>query len=108
LDHFDKLAVNSSGEFRQAQPDISFPTDIHQPCLKRASPRHYVQAVYCQLIQVIRAIQLRESLAVNGDIGRQCVALMESALAMVQPLDTPWLNVKRQAAIRKYHWSAGR
>ena len=105
-DRFDKLALNSSGRFQEANIDVSFAEDVHEPNRKRCTPRSYAQAVYCQLIQMLRAIQLDEPAAVDGVAGMQTIRLLESALSVAQPLPMPWLNAPQRQAYRTSHWTS--
>jgi hypothetical protein len=68
-------------------------------------PRTYSQAIFCQLIQVLRAVQLREPPAVDGEAGRLCLKVIEAARGMARPLEKPWLSRRHQEAHRSLHWS---
>jgi predicted dehydrogenase len=107
IDRFDQLALSAASKFEPQRIDVSFPADELQPARRRISPRSYPEAILCQLVQVIRAIRLREPPAVDGNAGARCVALLESALAIARPLNVPWLNSKQQDAFRRLHWKSG-
>jgi predicted dehydrogenase len=106
LDCFDRLAVSTSSQFTERRTSVSFPADIERPCRVWISPTDYHQAMYCQLIQTVRAIRLHEAPAVDEELGRHCVSVMEKALSIARPLDTPWLSTTRQAAFRGLHWTS--
>jgi predicted dehydrogenase len=102
--HFDQLAVKKASVFEPQPITVSFPAEVRQPTRERLSPRTYSDAIYCQLVQVVRAVQLLERPAVDGESGRACVALLESALSIARPLDAPWLDRAQRDAYRLSHW----
>lgn len=105
VDQFDKLAVKKNSRFQEIEIDVRFPADLGQPARSTISPRLYPQSIYCQLIQVLRAIQLGESPAVDGEAGKECIAVIESARRCAQPIEMPWLDVEQQHAYRALHWT---
>jgi predicted dehydrogenase len=107
IDRFDQLAVRTGAGFVPQAVTVSFPADGNTAATSRLTPRSYPQAVYCQLVQVVRAITLGEPPAVDGSSGAQTVAALESALAIAQPLDMPWLGAEERAAFARLHWRAG-
>jgi predicted dehydrogenase len=102
--HFDQLAVKRSSAFEPQLVNVSFPADAQHTARRRLSPRSYSDAMYCQIVQVVRAITLQESPAVDGETGRRAVALLESALAIAQPLEMPWLTSGQRDSLRTLHW----
>jgi predicted dehydrogenase len=102
--HFDQLAVKKASVFKPQPVTVSFPADVCQPALRRLSPRTYSDAIYCQIVQVVRAIRLQERPAVDGESGKDCVSLLESALSVARPLDAPWLDGAQRDAYRLSHW----
>jgi predicted dehydrogenase len=107
VDQFDRLAIRRGSEFNEVEIDQSFPGDTVLHARRMTSPRLYTQSLYCQLIQVVRAILLGEVPAVDGETGRECVALLESARLQARPLAMPWLDAQEQEVYRQRHW-AGR
>jgi predicted dehydrogenase len=105
LDRFDKLAVKTSAGFCEVPAADGFPSDLAQPSRRQECPRLYAQAMYCQLIQVLRAIRLREPPAVGGEEGRQCVRVLETALRRARPLEANWLPAAEREAFHTLHWS---
>jgi predicted dehydrogenase len=105
VDRFDQLAVNRSVAFRPERINVSFPADARPTAGQRLTPESYGGAIYCQIVQVIRAIDLGEAPAVDGDAGRRCISTLESALSMAGPVDAPWLDVTQRAAFERLHWS---
>ncbi len=103
VDQFDKLAVNMGAGFEELVCDDFFPADLVRPSQRGISPRLYTQAIYCQLINIIRAIRLGEPPAASGAAGRQCIALIEAARRQAQPIDMTWLNPDRKTAFQKLH-----
>lgn len=102
--HFDQLAVKRGSAFVPEPITASFPMDVRLPIQQRLSPRTYADAIYCQVVQMVRAIQLRELPAVDGESGKACVSLLESALSVARPLDAPWLDRAQRDAYRLSHW----
>ena len=102
--HFDQLAVKRASVFEPQAINVSFPADARQPARQRLSPRTYADAIYCQIIQVVRAIQLGERPAVGGLSGQASVSLLESALAIARPIEAPWLDESQRDAYNRSHW----
>lgn len=104
VDQFDQLAIRRGGTFERQTISVQFPADIEAPPRRFLSPRSYGQAAYCQLIQTIRAILHGEPPAADGVAGEQTVSVLESALAMAQPMTMPWLSDTEEAAFADLHW----
>jgi predicted dehydrogenase len=105
VDQFDKLAINAADRFQEVSIAPSFAADVKNPSVARYIPHTYPQAVYCQLIQMLRAIELNESPAVDGVSGLQTIRLLESALALAQPVPMPWLSDRQQREYCTSHWT---
>ena len=108
IDRFDQLAISTTGGHVVQPISVSYPADLEPRNGATLTPISYPQAVYCQLVQVARAIALGEPAAVDGESGRQTVALLESALGVARPLDSPWLAEHEQARFAQLHWNASR
>ncbi len=104
IGYFDQLAIKRAGRFEPVAIDASFPVDGESPGRKLLSPRSYPDAVACQIVQVVRAITLGERPAADGGAGRACVSLLESALVLARPIDTPWLDLHQREAFQRLHW----
>jgi hypothetical protein len=104
LDRFDQFAVRTSTAFEPQAIRVSYPGDAQPTPRRRLTPLNYADAIYCQIVQVIRAIQLGESPAVDGDTGGRCISLLESALSIATPLDAPWLDDAQRTSSRRLHW----
>jgi predicted dehydrogenase len=107
IDRFDQLAVRTSSGFEPQEITASFPSDV-QTSPRLMSPRSYPQAIYCQLVQVARAIQLAEAPAVDGECGQRTVAVLESSLALAAPLQMPWLDAAELERFQQLHWTNAR
>lgn len=105
VDEFDRLAIRAGRQFQEIAITQTFVADLAQPARKVLSPRLYTQSLYCQLVQVVRAIRLGEVPAVSGDSGKVCVALLESARQQAQPWAMPWLDAQEQEVYQQRHWS---
>jgi predicted dehydrogenase len=105
VDCFDQLAVSRAGAFEATEIGVSFPADTQTASGRRVTPRSYSDAIFCQIVQVLRAIELGEAPAVDGEAGRCCISVLESALSMARPLDAPWLDFAQHTSFRRLHWS---
>ena len=105
-DRFDQLAVNTGGGFRPLPLTGAYKADLRISNGRSIVPRAYADAVYAQLVQMLRAIQLGEAPAVDGATAAGGVALLEAALRLAEPLETPWLSREEQASARRLHWRA--
>ncbi len=105
IDEPDRLALSKSAGFKEVAIDHTYPADLHQPARQRMSPRLYTESLYCQLIQVARAIQLGEPPAVSGNEAKECVRVIESARRRARSIDMPWLDWDEQEAYRALHWT---
>jgi len=105
VDRFDQLAVRESSLFERQPVALAYAADVHPTPRRRVSPRSYSDAMYCQLVQVVRSIELGERPAADGAAGERCVSMLDSALAIATPLDAPWLDFAQQQASRRLHWS---
>ncbi|MBI3466166.1 MAG: Gfo/Idh/MocA family oxidoreductase [Planctomycetes bacterium] len=105
IDQPDRLAIKRVSRFEEIACNHSYPANVAQPSRRALSPKLYVQAIYCQLIQTMRAIQLGESPAVTAEEGRQCVAVIEAARRIAQPIRMTWLNPTQQSAFTALHWT---
>jgi predicted dehydrogenase len=105
VDQLDALALKKGSSFQQFKILHPFPADTLRPARQTMSPALYTQCIYCQLIQLARAIQLGEAPAVNGEFGRECVRVMELARRHAQPIDMPWLNANQRQAYQTLHWT---
>lgn len=105
LDRFAQLAVRSAGAatFTPHPVDIAFAADASPSARRFLTPTSYPEAVYCQIVQVVRAIELGEPPAVDGQAGRRCISFLESSLAKAVALDAPWLDSAQRAAARELH-----
>jgi predicted dehydrogenase len=108
IDRFDQLAVRTTGGYEPQPITVTFPADLAAAPQRTVTPRSYPEAVFCQLVQMARAIVLGEPPAVDGDCGRRTTAVLESALTVARPLSTPWLDLPEQTAFSRLHWTHAR
>jgi len=106
VDRFDQLAIARDDVYQPVSPTVAFPTDLTPVGGRHFTPRTYGDAVYCQVVQVLRAIHLAEAPAADGEAGCRTVAALESALAMAEPLPMPWLDANERRRFEELHWSA--
>lgn len=106
VDRFDQLAIRTGRDFEQQRMSVSFPADAEKSASRRITPKSYTEAIYAQLVQVIRGIRIAgETPRVDGKAGKQCVAFLESALGIAEVLPAPWLSRAEQDAFRRLHWT---
>lgn len=105
VDQLDKLAIKTEAGFQEVKGVHHYPVDVNQPRRRATSPRLYTQSLYCQLIQVVRAIRCGEAPAVDGEAGKSCIGVLETALRHARPLDLPWLNPQQRIANQSLHWT---
>ena len=107
LDRFDKLAIRSQSGFVPVPVTQSFAADLHPAPDDWLAPASYPQAVYCQLVQTLRAIKLSQPPAADGQSGLQTVSVLAAAISQSRPLPMPWLDPSRQEQFHQLH-GAGR
>lgn len=105
IDRFDHLAVGRAGAFSPVPITTSFAADLSPAGGARLRPTSYPDAIYCQVVQVLRAIQHAEAPAADGEDGRRSVATLEAAIALATPLPMPWLSSNEQREFHDRHWS---
>lgn len=105
VDQLDKLAIKTNGDFEEVAVDHRYPADVRLPSRKTITPKLYTESIYCQLIQVLRAIELAEAPAVDGQQGQACISLIEAARRCARPLDMPWLDPHQEATHQSLHWT---
>jgi len=108
IDRFDQLAIRSGSAYEPQTITVAFPADAEATPKSTISPRSYPQAVYCQIVQVVRAITCNEPPAVDGVSGARCIAVLEEALSKAQPLEMPWLDSQERDALLRLHWTTAR
>ncbi|HEY7314599.1 MAG TPA: Gfo/Idh/MocA family oxidoreductase [Gemmataceae bacterium] len=105
VDQLDKLAIKTKIGFQEVKGAYQYRVDMNQPSNHATIPRLYTQSLYCQLIQVARAIRWGEEPAVGGEAGKSCVGILETALRHARPLDISWLNSAQRKANQTLHWT---
>jgi predicted dehydrogenase len=105
IDRFDQLAIRESDGWAVIPVTADFPADLAAAGGRRLSPRSYVQAMSCQIVQVLRSIVLGEAPAVDGESGRRTIAALEAGLASAVPLEMPWLPQRERQAFAQLHWN---
>jgi predicted dehydrogenase len=105
LDQPDKLAIRTASTYTEVVVDHRYAADTCQPSRATLTPHVYTESMYCQLIQVARAIRLGEAPPVGGEAGRACVKLFESARTLATPLEMSWLDPAEQQAYRTLRWA---
>ena len=104
VDRFDQLGVRTGRAFVPQAITTSVPADMERNG-RRMAASSYAEAIYAQIVQMVRAIELKERPAVDGAAGERCVGLLESALGKATALPAPWLAPDEQAALQRLHWT---
>jgi len=102
---FDNVAIRRNGTtgYVRVEPTQTYPADLESPPHTSRSPRLYTQAIYCQVIQVLRSVRLGEPPAVTGEVGLNCLRVIDEARRVMQPLEMPWLDPIQQMANRELY-----
>jgi predicted dehydrogenase len=85
----------------------TMPCDV-EPGGKRGAPRTYYDAIYYQLVQVLRAVLLGEPVPVDGANALETVRAVDACYRQATPLQVPWLPAAEQAQADARHWSQQR
>jgi predicted dehydrogenase len=75
---------------------------------ERGAPRTYYEAIYYQLVQVLRAVRYGEAVPVDGEQGLAAVRAIDTCYRQAAPLRLPWLAAAEQARADDRHWSRER
>ena len=95
------------GRWRPWQIRTTLPRDAEvRPA--RGAPRTYHEAIYYQLVQVLRAVRYGEPVPVDGEQGLVAVRAIDACYGMAVPLRLPWLVVEEQARADERHWTRQR
>lgn len=106
VDRFDQLVVDTGGGFEPPPLTAAYKADLRISIGRTIVPRAYADAIYAQLVQMLRAIRLGEAPGVDGTTAARSIALLEAALRVAEPLPAPWLSREERASARRLHWSA--
>jgi predicted dehydrogenase len=85
----------------------TMPRDV-EPNGERGAPRTYYDAIYYQLIQVLRAVLRGEAVPVDGIAALATVRAIDACYRQAAPLQRPWLPAAEQAQSDDRHWSRQR
>jgi predicted dehydrogenase len=92
------------GQWRARESGTTLPRDV-APHPEGGVPRTYHDAIYYQLVQILRAVRWGEPVPVDGAQGLTAVRAIDACYAKAQPLRLPWLAADEQAAADDRHWS---
>ena len=79
-----------------------------EPRGERGAPRTYYEAIYYQLVQVLRAVRYGEPVPVDGEQGLVAVRAIDTCYRQAAPLRLPWLPSAEQSCADERHWSRQR
>jgi predicted dehydrogenase len=92
------------GQWEARESGTTLPRDV-EPRPEGGVPRTYHDAIYYQLVQVLRAVRWGEPVPVDGAQGLTAVRAIDACYAKAQPLRLPWLAADEQAVADDRHWS---
>ena len=72
---------------------------------RRGVARTYHEAIYYQLVQVLRAVRYGEPVPVDGEQGLAAVRAVDTCYRDAASLRLPWLAVEEQRVADERHWS---
>lgn len=79
-----------------------------EPRGERGAPRTYYEAIYYQLVQVVRAVRHGEPVPVDGEQGLVAVRAIDTCYRQAASLRLPWLAAAEQSRADERHWSRQR
>ena len=104
----DSLLWRSHGGRWQARKlRATLPRDV-EPRGERGAPVTYFEAIYYQLVQVLRAVRYGEPVPVDGEQGLAAVRAIDTCYRQAAPLRLPWLAAAEQARADERHWTRER
>jgi predicted dehydrogenase len=91
-------------DWRREKVRVEWPLDLEPNNSKRGCPLDYNECFVFQLVQTLRAIQLRETPAATAEEGLATIRLIAAAYDMATPLNKPWLSPAEQAWFLDHYW----
>ncbi len=95
------------GRWQVRASRTTLPRDV-EPRPEGGVPRTYHDAIYYQLVQVLRAARWGERVPVDGEQGLTAVRAIDACYRIAEPLRLPWLAAGEQAETDVRHWSRRR
>jgi predicted dehydrogenase len=95
------------GRWTARESRATLPRDV-EPRPERGAPRTYYEAIYYQLVQVLRAVRYGEPVPVDGEQGLTAVRAIDTCYVQAAPLRLPWLTAAEQSSADDRHWSRTR
>lgn len=95
------------GRWQVRESEATLARDL-EPRPERGVPRTYYEAIYYQLVQVLRAVLYGESVPVDGEQGLMAVRAIEECYRKTTPLRLPWLAAAEQKLADERHWDRQR
>jgi predicted dehydrogenase len=95
------------GTWETRASNVAWPTDL-QPAGTRTVPRDYVDCIYHQLVQALRAVVHGDPVAAGGAAGLAAVRTIRACYEQATPLRMPWLDPAEQARADAHHWKGER
>lgn len=106
LGSVDDFSIRRLGEhqnYEKVKPQVAFPLTTNAKA-KMGVPKISSDCFYFQIVQVIRAIQLGESIPVTGEEGAQVISIIEQCYKIARPIDMPWLPLIQNDTYKRHHW----
>ena len=95
------------GRWQARDSRATLPRDV-EPRPERGAPLTYFEAIYYQLVQVLRAVRYGERVPVDAEEGLAVVRAIDTCYRQAAPLRLPWLAAAEQARADERHWSRER
>ncbi len=105
MDHMAIRQGSDPDEWKSPTLDVRFPADTAPKPGSLRSPSTYNDCVYFQVVQVLRAIRLGESVPVPGEQARETIDFIGSCYRSASALEMGWLSKEEMDLYRQYHWS---
>ena len=98
-----------SGEpWMEIKASATWPAEATGPAPRRCTPPTGYESFELQLVNVLRAIQYGEPVAVTGQAAAVVIRALEDAYGKAEPMDFPWLSTSERSAMGARHWRAAR
>lgn len=104
LDNMSNLIIKNSDGYQKIVPQIAFPMTIGTRRTKLGIPKFYHECFYFQIVQMVRAIKLGESVPASGEEGKEVISLIEHCYKIAKPIDMTWLPPPQNETYKELHW----
>jgi predicted dehydrogenase len=106
LGSVDDFSMKKSGEnrnYEKLRHQISFPLSTNAKA-KMGAPKIRPDCFHFQIVQMIRAIELGESIPATGKQGAQVISIIEECYRIARSIDMAWLPPIQNDTYKGLHW----